>query len=732
MGPPGDAVKQLVQSYRTGVLCVEEAPVPALRPVGVLVRNAYSLISPGTERAQLQLARASLLEKARQRPERLRQVVRNFRQEGWLATYRKVMDRLDAPVALGYCSAGVVEDVGREVEGIRLGDRVACAGEGHGSHADVVYVPRTLCARVPENVSLEHAAFAPLGAIALESLRQAQAQLGQRVGVIGTGLVGLLIVQLLEAAGCHVLATDLENDRIHLARELGAEQTCEVDQLEFAADEFTGGRGLDAVILVAAANSAQPVELAGRIAREAGRVVVVGAFPLQIPRQLYYEKQLTLAFSRAFGPGSYDPDYIERARDYPYAHVRWTAGRHLEEFLRLLARGRIRVEPLITHRFPIERASDAYRLLEDSAARPLGIMFSYQPDNPVSRAPIVLRSVRPTVTTQQIRLGVIGAGKFAQTYLLPHLRRPHVRLLALATATAPSASYVARKFGFEQFSCDAENVIADPAINCVLIATRHDLHARLTCAALAAGKAVLVEKPLALTEEELCQLARVARQTGARLQVGFNRRFSPLAQRVHEHFHQRQGPLVLTYRVNAAPLPPQHWVYDPVEGGGRIRSEVCHFIDLLSFFAAAPPVRVYAEPMQDLAASLREDENLTISLKFSDGSTGSVTYTTLGQAGLDRERIEVFGGHRAAHIDNFRRAHLHQGNRRRRIRHWRQNLGYREELDAFLSAVATGAPMPIPLDHLLATSLATLRVVESLQRRQPVEVNLAALDSQHD
>jgi predicted dehydrogenase len=387
---------------------------------------------------------------------------------------------------------------------------------------------------------------------------------------------------------------------------------------------------------------------------------------------------------------------------------------------------------LITHRFPIERAADAYRLLEDSAARPLGIMFSYKFDKPLSRASIVLRSVQTTAGTGQIRLGVIGAGKFAQTYLLPHLRRPHVRLVALATATAPSASHVARKFGFEQFSCDAENVIADPAINCVLIATRHDLHARLTCAALAAGKAVLVEKPLALTEEELRQLARVARQTGTRLQVGFNRRFSPLAQWVREYFHQRQGSLVLTYRVNAAPLPPQHWVYDPVEGGGRIRSEVCHFIDLLSFFAGAPPVRVYAEPMQDLAASLRENENLTISLKFSDGSTGSVTYTTLGQAGLDRERIEVFGGHRAAHIDNFRRAHLHQGNRRRRIRHWRQNLGYREELSAFLSAVATGASMPIPLDDLLATSLATLRVVESLQRRQPVEVNLAALDSQHD
>ncbi|MBI2956782.1 MAG: zinc-binding alcohol dehydrogenase, partial [Acidobacteria bacterium] len=340
-------MKQLIASYRSGAVRVEDVPVPALRPMGVLVRNAFSLISPGTERAQIELARASLLEKARQRPEQVRQVLRSARQEGWLTTYRKVMDRLDTPVGVGYCSAGLVLEVGSDVTEFKVGDRVACAGEGHGSHAEVVYVPKTLCARVPENVPLDQAAAAPLGAIALESLRQANVQLGERVAVVGLGLVGLLIVQLLEAAGCHVLAADVDPARVALARRLGAANACDVTHLEAAASQATGSRGVDAVILAAATRSAEPVELAGRVAREKGRIVIVGAFPIEVPRRLYYEKELTLSLSRAFGPGTYDPEVVERGRDYPYSYVRWTAGRHLEEFLAQLARGRLRVDSLL-------------------------------------------------------------------------------------------------------------------------------------------------------------------------------------------------------------------------------------------------------------------------------------------------------------------------------------------------------------------------------------------------
>lgn len=735
-------MKQLVQSYRSGALSVEEVPIPALRSQGVLVRNAFSLISPGTERAMMELARASLLEKARQRPEQVRQVLRSARQEGWLTTFRKVMDRLDTPVSVGYCSAGTVIEVGSEVTEFRLGDRVACAGEGHGAHAEVVYVPRTLCARVPDNVSLEHAALAPLGAIALESLRQANVQLGERVAVVGLGLVGLLIVQLLEAAGCHVIAADLDPERVALARRLGAETACEAGHLEAAAGAFTGDRGVDVVILAAAARTAEPLETAGRIARERGRVIVVGLFPIEVPRKLYFEKELSLALSRAFGPGSFDPEVIERGRDYPASYVRWTAGRHVEEFLAQLAGGRVQADPLLTHRFPIERAGDAYDVLGDPTARPLGILFSYDTGKVIERLPRSFSEGQLAPSSaiasekergKDISLGVIGAGKFAQTYLLPHFRHGRVRMARVCTATSPSAAHVARKFGFAQATCDAEAVLHSTEANCLLIATRHDLHARLAAAGLRAGKAIFVEKPLALDQAGLREVLAAARESdapgGARLHVGFNRRFSPLARRVKDFFTHRHGPLVMAYRVNAAPLPPEHWVYDPQEGGGRIRSEMCHFIDLLSFFAGAPPVRVHAEAVSHPASPARPDENVNVTVQFADGSSGSITFTTIGDPNLARERVEVFGENAAAVIHNFRTGQFHRGHRTRHYWNLQQDIGYRDEVKAFLEAVRGARPMPISIPEILASSLATLLVLDSLSAGHPVPVDLSVLDA---
>ncbi len=727
-------MKQLVQSYRSGALSVEEVPIPALRPQGVLVRNAFSLISPGTERAMMELARAGLLEKARQRPDQVRQVLRSARQEGWLTTFRKVMDRLDTPVSVGYCSAGTVIEVGSEVTEFRLGDRVACAGEGHGAHAEVVYVPRTLCACVPENVSLEHAALAPLGAIALESLRQANVQLGERVAVVGLGLVGLLIVQLLEAAGCHVIAADLDPERVALARRLGAETACEVGHLEAAARAFTGELGVDVVILAAASRSSEPLETAGRIARERGRVIVVGLFPIEVPRKLYFEKELSLALSRAFGPGSFDPEVIERGRDYPASYVRWTAGRHVEEFLTQLAGGRVQAEPLLTHRFPIERAGEAYDVLGDPAARPLGILFSYDTEKALPRSfRAVTAESEPATRKEQgaqpVSLGVIGAGKFAQTYLLPHFRHGRVRMARVCTATSPSAAHVARKFRFAQATCDAEAVLHGTEANCLLIATRHDLHARFAAAGLRAGKAVFVEKPLALDQAGLREVLAAARETGGRLHVGFNRRFSPLARRVKDFFAHRHGPLVMAYRVNAAPLPPEHWVYDPQEGGGRIRSEMCHFIDLLSFFAGAPPVRVHAEAVSHPASPARPDENVNVTVQFADGSSGSITFTTIGDPNLARERVEVFGENAAAVIHNFRTGQFHRGHRTRHYWNLQQDIGYRDEVKAFLEALRGARPMPISLPEIFASSLATLLVLDSLSAGHPVPVDLSVLDA---
>ncbi len=731
-------MKQLVQSYRTGALRVEDVPVPALRPQGVLVRNAFSLISPGTERAMMELARASLLEKARQRPEQVRQVLRSARQEGWLTTYRKVMDRLDTPVSVGYGSAGTVLEVGAEVTELRAGDPVACAGEGHGAHAEVVYVPRTLCARVPEGVSLEHAAMAPLGAIALESLRQANVQLGERVAVVGLGLVGLLITQLLEAAGCHVLACDLDVERVKLARRLGAEFACEAGELESAARQFASGRGLDAVILALATRSADPVEQAGRITRERGRVVIVGAFPIEVPRKLYYEKELSLALSRAFGPGTYDPEVIERGRDYPYSLVRWSAGRHLEEFLAQLARDRIHLDPLITHRFPIDRAEEAYDILGHPTAHPLGILFSYDTEKPMEGLHLAFRERRQAREskpspqkerrTKDIPLGVIGAGKFAQTYLLHHFRNAHVKMMTVCTATGPSAANVARRFGFREPTCDAEAVIADPRLDALLIATRHDLHPRLAAAALRAGKWVFLEKPVALDVRGLREVAEAARANPGRLLVGFNRRFSPLARRTRDFFAHRHGPLVINYRINAAPLPPDHWVYDPTEGGGRIRSEVCHFIDLCAYWTGSTPVRVHAETASTLGSAGRPDENIHITVQFADGSTASIVYTTLGDASLTRERIEVFGDSSVAVINNFRTGQFHRRHRTSYYWYIQQDAGHRDEVKAFLEAVRRSQPVPMSLEEILATSLATLLVHDALAAGQPVPVDLSLLE----
>jgi polar amino acid transport system substrate-binding protein len=735
-------MKQLVQSYRTGALRVEDVPIPALRPQGVLVRNVFSLISPGTERSMMELARASLLEKARQRPEQVRQVLRSARQEGWLTTYRKVMDRLDTPVAVGYCSAGTVLEVGAEITDLRVGDRVACAGEGHGSHAEVVYVPRTLCARVPDNVPLEHAALAPLGAIALESLRQANAQLGERVAVVGLGLVGLLITQLLEAAGCHVLAADIDPARVALARRLGAEVACEASELESAARQFTAGRGLDVVILAVAGRSSEPLEVAGRIARERGRVVIVGVFPIEVPRKLYFEKELSLALSRAFGPGSFDPEVIERGRDYPYGFVRWSAGRHLEEFLAQLGRGHLNVEPLLTHRFPVERAEKAYDVLGDTTARPLGILFSYDTEKALEGFRVAYRERRQARAAERpreqerrskdIRLGVIGAGKFAQTYLLHHFRNARVKMMTVCTATGPSAANVARKFGFREPTCDAGAVIADPRLDAVLIATRHDAHPRLASEALRAGKWVFVEKPLALDLRGLRQVAEAARAQPGRLLVGFNRRFAPLVRRTRDFFAHRHGPLVINYRVNAAPLPPDHWIYDPVEGGGRIRSEMCHFIDLCSYWAGATPVRVHAESASTLGSAGRPDENVHVTVQFADGSTASIVYTTLGDQNLPRERIEVFGDSSVAVLNNFRTGQFYRGHRTRYYWYIQQDPGHRDEVKAFLEAVRGGGPMPMSLEEILANSLATLLVHDSLAAGQPVPVDLSLLEPVND
>ena len=731
-------MRQIVQIYKTGELRIEDAPPPALRSGGVLVQNAYSLISAGTERSKIELARSNLLDKARQRPDQMRQVLNNLRQEGLIPTYQKVMTRLDTPITLGYCSAGVVIEVGEEAQELRVGDRVACAGEGYACHAEVIYVPRNLCAKVPNAVSLDHAAFAPLGAIALQAVRQARATVGENVAVIGLGLVGLLTVQLLKAAGCRVLGMDLNPDRCQLARQLGADATGDSGQrtVDLAA-EMTAGHGVDAVIITAATKNSAPIELAGRLCREKGQVVVVGAVPVNVPRKEYYEKELDLCISRAFGPGTYDKQFAEQGVDYPYGYVRWTAQRNMEAFLNLVAEGKIALPPLITHRFPIDEASKAYDLLHSPQGQVLGILFEYDTSTDGStglttgrRPPSAVVWLADNVqrsTCERVTVGFIGAGNFAQAYLLPNFRRlDDVTLRGVATASSVSATNVARKFGFAYCTCDYNEILNDPEINCVVIATRHNLHARLAVEALKREKTVYVEKPLALSEEELQEVIEAYKRSQGRLMIGFNRRFSLFTQRVRTFFETRSGPLVMNYRVNAGPLPSEHWVHDAQEGGGRVVGEVCHFVDLLQYLANSNPLTVYAETARDPNKNMLGEDNVNVIIKFEDGSVGTISYSSIGDLSFPKERIEIFGENSVAIVDNFKRASLVRDGRTTTVRRWwGRDMGYEGEVRAFIEALNTGSNMPINFEEIVLATSMTFKITEAARQGNPVEIDVS-------
>ncbi len=722
-------MRQVVQDARSGRVTVEEVPAPALRAGGVLVRTGASVVSAGTERSVLAFGEKTLLGKARERPELVRQVWEKYRQEGLAQTYAAVMSRLQHPTPLGYSAAGTVVAVGSGAGLLRVGDRVACAGAGYAVHAEVLFVPRNLCVRLPARpdggeIPWEEAAFATLGAIALQGVRLVAPTLGERVVVIGLGVIGQLAVQLFRAHGCAVLALDRDPVRVGLARELEAEAaiTAGEDSPAPAVLAFTRGRGADAVLIAAASDSNEPVELAGEVARRKGRVVVVGAVRMDVPRRTYYERELSLTVSCSYGPGRYDPAYEEGGQDYPIAYVRWTEQRNMEAFLDLLAAGRLDVRSLITHRLPLADAESAYQLLGPEAAESsLGIVLTYPP----AAAPAVPPSVpvvRPAVAPAAglVGIGAVGAGAFARTVVFPTLRRiAGVRLRVVATATGLTASRCARRFGFERATTDVGAVLEDPDVRAVVILTPHRLHAPLAAAALKAGRHVFVEKPLCVSEEELRELAALYRSLAAGpgaplLTVGFNRRFSPLAARLRAETAGTR-PLVLAYRVNAGALASGHWLGAPEEGG-RIVGEACHFIDLAVFLTGALPVRVFAA-----GAGGAADPSVLI-VDLADGSLLTLSYVDSGSRRLSKERLEVFAGGRSWVLEDWRVLQTFGERRRRRVRRWSQAKGHPEELAAFVSAICAGGPEPIPVDQVIATTQATFSALESFRRGVPVDV----------
>jgi polar amino acid transport system substrate-binding protein len=714
-------MKQVLQDLRSHAVQVEEVPPPCCLPGGVLVKTVASLISSGTERAAIVLGGKTLLGKALERPDLVRQLFRRLKTNGVADVIATVRARLDTAVALGYSSAGVVLEVGAGAEEFAAGDRVACAGAGHAGHAEANWVPRNLCVKIPPDVSFESAASVALGAIALQAVRVAEAKVGERVAVIGLGLVGQLVAQILRAAGCVVWGLDPDPDRVRLADELGVDFACENrawEQSPYGA-LCRRGAGADAVIVTAATRSSEPIELAGELARDRGVVVVVGDVRADIPREPYYKKELQVRYSRSYGPGRYDPEYEERGTDYPYGFVRWTEKRNMEAFLELVAQQKVRVEPLLTHRFSIDEALEAFKLLSgERKERCLGILLAYPRVAPLSSR-VALQVPPPSASRTRgarvtVGVGWIGAGSFSRARLLPSLRKiAGLEFLGLANATGTSARRVAKNFGFRYCSTDPHEVLNDPDVHAVFIGTRHHLHAPLVIAALEHGKDVFVEKPLCVDEAELNQIADKLTSSGRILSVGFNRRFSPFARECKSFFEGRREPLSILYRVNAGRLPPNHWIYDQAQGHGRLIGEICHFIDLVGFLASSLPSEVQAWPVKGPSDS--PEDNLHIQILLADGSRAEVLYLSSGDASVPKERIEVYGEGRTAISEDFRKAWFYSNNHCRSRSLFSQDKGHREELRAFIEAVEGGGEAPIPFESLRATTLATFRLRESLR-----------------
>ncbi|HSM34908.1 MAG TPA: bi-domain-containing oxidoreductase [Longimicrobiales bacterium] len=738
-------VKQLVQSADGGEARVVDVPPPSLLPGTVIVETAASVISTGTERAAIEFARKNVLGKAAARPDLVRQLLRKVQSEGVLRTYELARSRLDAPLTPGYSSAGTILASHADVAGVPAGALVACAGAGYASHAEIVRVPRNLVAVVPDGVSAEQAAFSTIGAIALHGFRLAEPTLGETVVVSGLGLIGLLAVQIARAGGCRVIGVDPDASRARLAETLGAERAVSPGDAPRAVADATEGAGADVVLIAAATSSNDPIDRAAEVCRDRGRIVLVGAVGLELDRRPFFAKELSFRVSRSYGPGRYDPAYEEGGEDYPLGYVRWTENRNMKAFLELLRAGSVAVEPLITRRCGIADAVDAYEAIGSGPEAPLAIVITYpgaaggEAAPPSDAAPAARARTEdggappaeaPGAGGSEARVGVgfLGAGAFATGTLLPAMGRVEgLRLVGVVASTGVSANATAERFGFDYPATDAGRLLGDPTVDVVAIATRHDLHAAQTAEALAAGKHVFCEKPLALDEAGLQTVEVAARAASDRLLfVGYNRRYAPLAAELERFFSRAPegGSLVMQIRVNAGAVPPTHWVHDLDVGGGRIIGEVCHFVDLMAFLCGSDPVEAFAYAAGGRADAAADD--LVASLRYRDGSVGTVAYSAAGDRRMPKERIEVIGRGRSAVLDDFRRLECYADGARKVTRsRWRQDKGHSGEWRAFLDMLRRHRAPP-SLDSYLATSRATFAIVRSLAEGGPVAVAPAA------
>lgn len=702
-------MRQLQQNFNSGKLELVDIPDPQLSSNGVLVDTRYSLVSAGTEQALIDLAKKNLLGKAKERPDLVKQVIEKARKDGLQATYRSVKSRLDKPLPLGYSCAGRVIDVGEEVSSLSVGDFVACGGAEYATHAEVNHIPENLCVKVPDSVDLRDAAFTTVGAIALQGIRRLDPTPGETVAVIGLGLIGQLTAKLLSAYGHPVLGIDINSSKIDEVRELTAGAVIGEDNVGRIAEAFSDGLGIDGVIITAATDSDQPVELAGDITRERGRVSVVGDVGMNIPREQYFDKELDFRISRSYGPGRYDRRYEEKGHDYPIGYVRWTETRNMAEFVRLLADGEIELEDVISHTFVFDEALEAYDLILSSDDYS-GIVLEYDAAETERMHRVNLDSVSKRSVRGQLSVGMIGAGNFATSTLLPTISKiDDLDITAVASATGVSGKTVGEKYNAEYITTDYEDIIEDDSIDLIVVATRHNLHSEITLKALEAGKDVHVEKPPALNREELEAVVQAEQNSEGRLMVGYNRRFSKPVKEIREYLSTRQRSIMANYRVNVEKLPSEHWSVDPLEGGGRIIGEVCHFVDLLGYIVGYPPTQVYAcGPDVDSPTP----QNVQASLKFTDGSCANITYSTLGSDTSGKEYVEIIGGGRINTIDDFKVGIFNLG----------QDKGFDNEFRLFKDSIRNGRPSPLSIEEIVQTSIATFGIQKSLQTNRLIKL----------
>ncbi len=716
-------MKQLLQNMRDGKTLIENVPVPKVKPGTALVRVSASLISAGTERMLVEFAEKSLVGKARSRPDLVRQVLDKAKREGILPTLQATFNRLDQPLALGYSSAGAIAAVGEGLKGFRVGDRVACSGGGHAVHAEYDLIPQNLLARIPNGVNTASAAFTALGAIAMNGFRLAAPQVGERVAVIGLGLLGLITAQIAGAAGCLVFGIDIDEKRVRFARKQGI-HAFERTVAEKAGMAFTNNQGFDAVLICADTPSSDTVVLAGNLARDRGHVISLGVVGIDLPRKVYYEKELFFQVSRSTGPGRYDAGYEEKGQDYPFGYVRWTEQRNMQAFLELLAQKRIDVTSLITHRFAIKDAAKAYEMITGKKKEEyLGVVLLYGEEKRSAKPLTLVRFDNRPLDKQVPGVGVLGAGNYALATFLPVIEKTSgANLIGIVSSGGTSASYAARKYHFSYAGSDENQVIKDPAVNIVVVLSRHHQHAGQVIKALNAGKNVYCEKPLVMKPGELELIRKAMQKKGAGiLTVGFNRRFARFSHSLKKVLGNRSEPMVIHYRVNAGFIPSSHWLQDPEFGGGRLIGEGCHFVDYLTFLTGNLPVSVSGEYLPD--DGKYNKDNFVLTFTYADGSIGTVTYLANGDKSLPKEAVEVFCGGMVARLNDYRSLEIFEHGRRTLLKdRLKQDKGHAGAWRAFLSAVKTGSQPPIPYDEIIGVHQAVFAAAEALLTKSRIEI----------